>query len=685
MPDTPDRARRRGLLSRSASSSAPPDPPTTDPRIEATIAAYQEVVSAQLADGLHAIQRTAYALMHEVAGEVWRVAGGSKDEAQARILGAIARDQAIGGLIASNDERFQSLAMRTERIEETVNALVDANRQSRALIEQGIEELRGAAASPAIDIEQLRTQLEEVTRQIATAFAALADRDRAIAEVVQRQVSEHGAAIAQETTGIAQAMQAYVQEGVSALGQLASSIDSQVSGLSARDSDAEARLSSVVEEQMRLLGEQLQLMYDRMSIHADSLEGELGNLIDRNDDRTHYLAEHLMLMHDRIGMEARDQIAALQALEARTRETLAGSAAAVDERIGRIEGSLTDGLERIEDAGRTAAIRSAQEIHGVLDARVMGLAQLVRSDSQALRDELVRTAAAHDRNLAERLDAELARVSEALTSATRWMVEEMSRRYHEETGRAIAATLGETAEDMRARIDETTSGLRTTIDGRLADVEATIDRNMVRMGETLDTELDKLGRVVGQQAAEAVERAMGERLDDALSRADSTLAAADRIGIQVDRLITESVQAQAETRQALEGTLDHRVTALARMIRSDNQAMAEHLRLAADQDAAKQAVRSVKELQANLPAEVNQIVERRIHDVQEQMHRDAQESAELIAKATEMLASRIDRMADQIADRYDGEIQTVVGRMGDAMQALAGLGRPRRTDRIELE
>jgi hypothetical protein len=73
----------------------------------------------------------------------------------------------------------------------------------------------------------------------------------------------------------------------------------------------------------------------------------------------------------------------------------------------------------------------------------------------------------------------------------------------------------------------------------------------------------------------------------------------------------------------------------------------------------------MKELQANLPAEVIEMVEQRFSSL-----------AESIERSNEMLAKRIDRMAVKIGERYDNDIQVVVDRMGDAMHALASLGRP---------
>jgi len=112
---------------------------------------------------------------------------------------------------------------------------------------------------------------------------------------------------------------------------------------------------------------------------------------------------------------------------------------------------------------------------------------------------------------------------------------------------------------------------------------------------------------------------------------------------------------------------DARIAGLAKMVRSDNESLARQI--VADQASSKQALRAMKELQASLPAEVIETVQRRMDDL-----------AESVAKSQEMLAQRIDRMASKIGERYDNDIQIVIDRMGDAMHALASLGRtPRAT------
>jgi DNA anti-recombination protein RmuC len=119
---------------------------------------------------------------------------------------------------------------------------------------------------------------------------------------------------------------------------------------------------------------------------------------------------------------------------------------------------------------------------------------------------------------------------------------------------------------------------------------------------------------------------------------------------------------QGRTEEAIAHQVDARIAALAKMVRSDNQSLGRQI--VADQEASKQALRAMKELQANLPAEVIETIQRRMDDL-----------AESVAKSQEMLAQRIDRMAGKLGDRYDNDIQIVVERMGDAMHALASLGR----------
>jgi uncharacterized protein YqgV (UPF0045/DUF77 family) len=424
--------------------------------------ALEQVLEARFDEWLRAIQDTANQLMHEVASEIWRAAGGDKDQTGSRILESISRDQGMRSLIAHADERFQSLAVRTARLEDTMNTLVDSIRQAKDELSRGVDILHEVRAEDAgaEGFGDVRTQLDQVSEQIAVAFRTLTERDRAIVETVQAQIRGHGELITQEAGRIAQAMEAYVQAGVAAMGQLAGSVEAQMSAMGSVSSQDE-------------LGEQLQLIYERMAIDATSVNETLSHLLDRNDAQIRDLSEQVQLVHERVTIDTRELATALQ-------------------------------------------------------TRVLGLARLTRSDSQKLRT--------------------------AMTSD---------------------------AHGLRAEIDELRSAIA------------------------------ELGTTAGEGAAQA---------------------------------------------------LDAKIAGLARLVRSDNEKLAEQI--ASDQEASKQALRAMKELQASLPVEVIDSVERRMETL-----------AESVQKANEMLAQRIDRMAEKIGERQDSDIQVVIDRMGDAMHALAGLGR----------
>jgi hypothetical protein len=572
-----ERVGRRGLFAGRPTKTSTDVPKGAGPRVDELLTAYQATIQRQLEDGLRRIQTTASTLMHEIAAEVWRTAGGDKDEVRGRILHELSRDQALRGLIAHADERFQALAIRTERLEETLNHLADSMRGAREHLSEGAGILDRAAV--AGDPNEVRRQLADVTRQVAAALSTLAERDEAIVETVHVRVRENGELITRETTRISAAMEAYVQQGVEAIGRLAGSVDRQLETLTARDDHAADRIAEAVEQQMSMLGEQMQLLFDRLAIDTTSL------------------GEYLHVLNERIDVANREAIGELQ----RTLET-----------------------------------------------RVLGLAKLVRSDSETLRRELVETAQTLDENVARALDERLAEVTEAVGQGTARMLEDLGRRVQEETGIAIRAWIDDALARLQAQVDEQSRHL----DGRTDEALSAIDRNMVRMTDAIEIQFERLGRAIGERTAQAAEVAIGERFDDVLARLHEAAGTVE----QVQRTIRQGDQ---EMEQALDG----RLSSLAKLIRSDNETLAQQI--VADQEATKQSLRVMKELQANLPGEVINMVEQRFASL-----------AESIERSNEMLAKRIDKMAVKIGQRYDNDIQVVVDRMGDAMHALASLGRP---------
>ena len=608
-PPSGDRARRRSLFGGRPEQPTPPSPtagltPSAAERAEVVITAYQDMIQEQLDEGLRAIQHTANTLMHEIAAEVWRSADGDTEEVGASILQELSRDQAIRALIAHSDERFQALAARTGRLEDTMNMLAETVRAAKEQIAQSADALAasgGAGASP-LGVGQIRAQLDEVSRQVTSAFQTLAERDQVILDTVHERIREHSDLIAQETGRISQAMQEYVQQGVEAMGRLAGNADTQIEAMSAMEEQSGARVRETVEQQISQLGEQLQLLYDRTGIAVSSLH------------------ESVSYLGDRVGAETRDRLS---------------------------------------------------EMNRAFDARVMGLARLVRSDAEALRGEMVRTAAEHDEAVARTLDERLASATERITET----ISDSVRSRIEESMAELAARSEEQNRLIEARADEQTR----LIDERTGEAVSAIDRNVVRMVDTLEEHFDRLGQGVGQRAGTAAELAIGARFDDVLARMHEAAARIEGESAQTRGAIAEAHGAITQTQDVMTESreaFEQGVSALAKLVRSDSETLARQI--VADQEVSKQALRAMKELQASLPTEVIQMVEERFGSL-----------AESIERSNEMLAARIDRMADTLGQRQNDDIQVVIDRMGDAMHALASLGKGetegRSNPRIEID
>jgi hypothetical protein len=546
-----DRAKRLLFPSDAPSSSSPSSPgqaTAADADAAAIAATVERIVSARLGDAVDAIHETASSVMHEIAAEVWRTAGGDKREVQAKILESLARDDALRGLIAHSDERFQALAVRTGRLEDILERLAADTETATETVQRSVSALETAVAQPAlVEVGDLRERLANVVHQISRALASITERDRILVEAISERVETHGKVVTDETGRIAAAMEAYVQQGVSALGQLAGRVDAQLA-------EFQGRFEARVEEQVRQLDEELQRL------------------------------------HEQAGIESRDVKSQLEANERRTREW------------------------------------------------IVGLARLVRADAQTLRDEMVRQI--------NEQDERISRATTSIEETTERAVHDITRRFREDTDAGLA------------RIEDSQ---RAMLQQRLDEALSTLDRNMIRMGDHLEGQLDRLGDVVGAQAAQASSAIISSRVDEAME------------------LIRSS---QDDVQKAVED----KITGLARFIRSDNRVLADRVRQLAEQDTARQALRAVKEMQANLPDEILRVVEMRIEAVADRFHRDIQETTESIAKIGAALERKTEQLTARMAQRQDKQMQVVVERMGDAMHALASLNRPLPSeDRIEID
>ncbi len=520
----------------------------SDPRAEAILTAYHQVVVERLDEGIQEIQEKALEAMREIAIEIWRTSGAQGDDLQTRIMSALSKDDALKGLIQHSDERFQSLSLRTQHIEDSLLAMSNATRELRDLIVNGAGgggtaavDAEALSAAVASSNEALQARVDQIEEHLSAAFAHLNERDHVFLDSVKTQV-------AGEAGKAALAAQAAVEK-----------VDS-------------------VEQQLR------------------TGASAMGNLVK-----------------------------------------------VVQDEVARLN----------EIAGRELDIDPGM-ITATIDDRTARLATLFRSDSRRLAELIQEREAAGQpvdadaikAAVAEILDQRLGRMSELVSATTMSAVNEVARHVPEQA-----------AEALSERID---------------DVIGAIDRNFVGLADMTETEMHRMGRFVADRTAEKIDAQVTERMDGAverLTKAASMVAAAGSGGSAGagDNGAGLSEAAVAD----LAAVMDQRIIGLAKMLRSDNQAMAEIIQVAAEQQAAKQAARTSMELAANLPQQIMETLDRRFAEFAESLHAETQSTVVAVAKTADVLAQRIDQTAVAVAQRNDREIQAMNEKFGKAVHELA--------------
>jgi hypothetical protein len=515
---------RRGLFARRPDT---PDVRSGAPRTDA--------LEERLDEGLRTIEEHAATLMREIAMEMWRASSTDTAPEQDRILSFISRDQAIRSLIAASDDRFQALALRTARLEDSLAELAENGRLVREAIQLSASSVHEIANSPTLQgVELIRTQLEQVEAHISSTFAHLDERDKNLTGAIQQRIVEHGDLIAHETARIVEAMESYVQGGAEAMGRLAQRIEQHATAFATHDDTLADKVRATIAEETGEMSEQVQMLGERLGIQGRTSQ------------------EH--------------QIA----------------------------------MERL------------------VETRVMGLAQLTRSDSQALQELMERKAA-------------------------------------------------DQVNDLRDTIDERMSALTLALSGA-------VERNMASLTERVDAQLGAVAETVAQRAAEAADMAVASTFEQTLGRLNATADSIDTMGVT---LVETLVSARAQIEERMSEHMDDRLAALAKMIRSDNRVIAERVAApgsasGADADIAKQTLRAVKELQAGMGTDVVGAVERKFQVMSEHLHKETQSTAEAMVKVAEVLGEKMDRLSVRVDEGVGGDLQIVIDRMSDAIQAMSG-------------
>ncbi|MGZ8652795.1 MAG: hypothetical protein ACXWX5_11575 [Actinomycetota bacterium] len=424
------------------------------------------------------------------------------------------------------------------------------------------------------------------TARLEDALAELAENGRLVREAIQLSASSVNEIAHSPTLQGVELIRTQLE-------QVEAHISSTFAHLDERDKNLTGAIQQRIVEHGDLIARETARIVEAMESYVQGGAEAMGRLAQRIEQHATAFATHDDTLADRIRATIADE----------TRETA--------EQVQML-------AERVGIQGRTSQEHQVA-MERLVETRIMGLAQLTRSDSQALRELMERTAA-------------------------------------------------EQVDRLRDTIDERMSALTLALSGA-------IERNIASLTDRVDAQLGAVAETVAQRAAEAADIAVASTFEQTLERLNASADSIDTMGVT---LVETLVTSRAQTEERMSEHMDDRLAALAKMIRSDNRVIAERMASTPDSstgidaEIAKQTLRAVKELQAGMGTDVVGAVERRFQVMSEQLHKETQSTAEAMVKVAEVLGGKMDRLSVRVDEGVGGDLQIVIDRMSDAIQAMSG-------------
>jgi hypothetical protein len=424
------------------------------------------------------------------------------------------------------------------------------------------------------------------TARLEDALAELAENGRLVREAIELSAnSVHEIANSPTLQG--------VELIRTQLEQVEAHISSTFSHLDERDKNLTGAIQQRIVEHGDLIARETARIVEAMESYVQGGAEAMGRLAQRIEQHATAFATHDDTLADKVRSTIADE----------TRETA--------EQVQML-------AERVGIQGRTSQEHQIA-MERLVETRIMGLAQLTRSDSQALRELM-------ERNADQQVDR------------------------------------------LRDTIDERMSSLTLALSG-------SVERNMASLSERVEAQLGAVTETVAQRAAEAADIAVASTFEETLERLKASAESIDTMGVT---LVETLVSSRAQTEERMSEHMDDRLAALAKMIRSDNRVIAERIAASPESsagvegDIAKQTLRAVKELQAGMGTDVVGAVERKFQTMSEQLHKETQSTAEAMVKVAEVLGEKMDRVSVRVDEGVGGDLQIVIDRMSDAIQAMYG-------------
>ncbi len=457
---------------------------------------YAQALDRRLDSGLRELHKSAALLMRQLAAEVWR-AGGPEAGKNLResVVGALARDDAVRGLLAHTEERFQRLAGRLDHMEGGMRRLAEAARDVVRHVNERASDLERMTQTVSQGPEAL-TRLERALEPLAARLDATTTGVRASQERQREDLARFGE---RTSRGLAQARE-QIEEGVRGeLQRLEAAIQSEAAF--AREAATDLR-------------QQVESLAERTGVVLDGIRAEVRSLIE--DDR-----ERVQRLHA-------GERAVLKALDSRTQEGLASISQ-------RLEEGFRSSLERAREAGeetlqRIGGLQEAQDRQGerlgsFIDHTRLILQEVVRRTQEGLALAVDQAAAASRESVAElersiKADlAELARRSEDIAGRTGAVLEgmqgDLAHRLEQATGKTrdeairlvtelITRQAGQQAQSLRAITDslqEILGSVRDAGERQSASIQGVLRAAAERQAALVEETLAGLRASVGELAS----------------------------------------------------------------------------------------------------------------------------------------------------------------------------------------
>src|SRR3954465_14494335 len=484
-------------------------------------------------------------------------------------------------------------------------------------MQAGIEQMEGSAASLMREIageiwrtssQDVRPEQERIMTIVAkdqTVRSLLATSDERFQAIAMRpsrrednlgDLAESERRTRQAMEETAQAIQEVAQSptlhGVemvrTQLEQVERHIAETFTHFDERDREIASELQTTVKQHSELITSETARIVESMQAYVQGGAEAIGRLAQRIEEhaKLFVLQDHNITQSviDAVGVSSDDVMGQLELIK---------------EKVGlhgRDQDQLQAALERM------------------IDARMRGLAELVRSDSRALQKLL------EERNAASTVVGGEGQLSFDETTITR-------------------------------AIDERMSSLAQVVEERMDSLERTLTEQVLALSNasaaSMDRNLEKMSTAAGQV----------DGLDELV--AESQQVFQDRMLTHIDERMAQIARLVRSASEGLAGKIDEMGAAAA--------APGETL----DAELLRAVLRSVKELQAGMASDMLGTLDVRFQQAADQLHREGQEQAEAMLKVAEVLGAKIDRLSVRVDEGVGNDLQIVVDRMSDAIRAMS--------------